>query len=67
MEILVDWPSPPSGGCKYLLQCREWFLVQMGVLAQAKIRWSDDRVIRVPGEGDKEYSRFGLSLDEVGD
>ena len=35
--LLGDMPSPTSGGCRILLQYREWFLVQMGVIACANI------------------------------
>ena len=54
-------------GCRFLLQCREWFLVQIQVLAIAKIQWSDDRVLRFPKDEDLEYSRFGLSLEKIGE
>ena len=53
-------------GCRFLLQCRERFLVQIQVLARAKIQWSDDRVMRFPKDEDLEYSRFGLSLEKIG-
>ena len=26
--VLGNWPSPTLGGCRFLLQCQEWFLVQ---------------------------------------
>ena len=54
-------------GCRFLLQCREWFLVQIKVLAITKIQWSDDRVLRFPKDEDLEYSRVGLSLEKIGE
>ena len=65
--ILGNWPSPTSGGCRFLLQCRDWFLVQMGIIARARILWSGERVIRVPTEAEVIYSRFGLSVEDIGD
>ena len=35
-------------GCRILLQCRELFLVQIQVLARAKIQGSDDRALGFP-------------------
>ena len=69
-EILGSWPSLTSGGCRFLLQCRQWLPVQMRALARAKIQWSDGRIIQFPKESDLAYSRFrsrseikpGLSL-----
>jgi hypothetical protein len=66
LEILGSWPTLTSWGCRFLLPCREWFLVQIWVLARAKIQWSDDGVLRFPRDEDLEYSRFGLSLEEIG-
>ena len=66
-EILGPWPALTNGGCRFLLQCRQWLPVQMRALARAKIQWSDDRVIRLPLEADLEYSRFGLTTEEIGD
>ena len=67
LEILGSWPSVTSGGCRFLFQCREWFLVQIRVLARARIRWSQERVLKFPTAADLEYSRFGLSLDQLGE
>ena len=50
-----------------MLQSREWFLVQIRVLVRAQIKWSDGRILRSPREDDLEYSRFGLSTEEIGD
>ena len=62
-KILGRWPSPTSGGCRFLLKAREWFLYQMEVLAEAKYTWSRGRSSEASGEEDREYSRFGLSLE----
>lgn len=64
-KILGDWPSPTSGGCRFLLEAREWFFSQMDFLAKAKYSWSKGRRLEVPGVMDKEYSRFGLDPDEL--
>lgn len=64
-KILGEWPSPTSGGCRFLLEAREWFLYQMKSLAKAKYTWSKGRRLEVPGEEDKEYSRFGLDPEEL--
>ena len=26
-QLLGAWPSVTNGGCRFLIQCREWFLV----------------------------------------
>ena len=67
LELLGSWPSITFGGCRYLLQCRQWFLVQVRVLARAKVRWTDGRVLELPEEGNLEYSRFGLSMEDIGE
>ena len=66
MAILGSWPALTNEGCSFLLQCRQWLPVQMGALARAKIKWSDERVHRLPLETDREYSRFGLTPEEIG-
>ena len=66
LEILGSWPTLTSCGSRFLLPCRVWFLVQIWVLARAKIQWLDDWVLRFPRDEDLEYSRFGLSLEEIG-
>jgi len=66
-QILGSWPSITSGGCRFLIQSREWFLVQIRVLVKAQINWSNGRVLREPRDDDLEYSRFGLLPEEVGD
>ena len=45
-QLLGAWPSVTNGGCRFLIQSREWFPVQMRILSRAKIQWSGDRVIR---------------------
>ena len=67
LELLGSWPSVTFGGCRYMIQCREWFLTQIQVLIRAQIKWSDGRVLRDLRDDDREYSRFGLSLGEIGD
>ena len=67
MELLGSWPSITFGGCRYLLQCRQWFLVQVRVLARAKVRWTDGRVLELPEGENLEYSRFGLSAEDIGE
>jgi len=64
-QILGKWPAPTSGGCRYLLEAREWFLVQMDVLAQVGYTWSKGRRLEPPGREEKEYARFGLELEEL--
>ena len=65
-RLLGSWPSITHGGCRFLIQCREWFMVQVRTLARANIQWMDGRVIRVPNEADLEYARFGLSSEQIG-
>ena len=60
-KILGKWPSPTSGGCRFLLEAREWFLHQIEVLPKAKYTWSRGKTLKVPGEEDREYSRLGLN------
>jgi len=64
-QILGKWPAPTSGGCRYLLEAREWFLVQMAVLAQVGYTWSKGRRLEPPGREEKEYARFGLEPEEL--
>ena len=64
-EILLE-EDVTFAGCRFLLQCIEWFLVLILVLARAKIQGSDDRVLGFPKDEDLEYSGFGLSLEERG-
>ena len=66
-ELLGFWPSLTKGGCRFLLQCRQWLPVQMRALSRAKIQWSDGRVIQSPKESDLVYSRFGLSPEQIGE
>ena len=35
--LLGAWASPTFGGCRFLLRCRDWLLVQMGTIARTKI------------------------------
>ena len=63
-QLVGSWPSPTNGGCRFLIQCREWLLVQMRALANSNIQWKDGRVIKVPTESDLEYARFGLTQDQ---
>ena len=65
-EILGSWPAPTNRGCRFFLQCRQWLPVQMKALARAKIQWTDGRIIRLPQETDLEYSRFGLTPEQIG-
>ena len=65
-ELLGFWPSLTKGGCRFLLQCRQWLPVQMRALSRAKIQWSDGQVIQSPKESDLVYSRFGLSPEQIG-
>ena len=65
--MLGSWPSITFGGCRFLLQCRQWFLVQVRVLARAKVRWTDGRVLELPEVENLEYSRFGLSTEDIGE
>ena len=67
LEILGSWPSITFGECRFLLQCRQWFLVQVRVLARAKVQWADGRVLELPVEENLEYSRFGLSAEDIGE
>ena len=66
-ELLGSWPSLTNGGCRFLLQCRQWLPVQMRALARARIQWSDGRIIQPPKESDLVYSRFGLSPEQIGE
>jgi len=65
-RLLGSWPSITQGGCRFLIQCREWFLVQIRILARARLQWMDGRVLRLPAEDDLMYARFGLSPEQLG-
>jgi len=64
-QILGKWPAPTSGGCRYLLEARERFLVQMDTLAQVGYTWSKGRRLEAPGKEEREYARFGLEPEEL--
>ena len=40
-RLIGSWPSITHGGCRFLIQCREWFMVQIRILAGANIQWMD--------------------------
>ena len=63
--LLGLWPSVTNGGCRVLIQARDWFMDQMGSLFRAKISWSNDVMIRGPRESDKEYARFGFLVGDL--
>jgi len=65
-EILGSWPSVTNGGCRFLIQCREWCMVQMRSLSRANVPWASGLVIRLPKESDLEYARFGLTQEMIG-
>ena len=65
-RLIGSWPSITHGGCRFLIQCREWFMVQIRALARANIQWMDGRVLRVPTEADLEYARFGMTSEQIG-
>ena len=64
-QVFGSWPSVASGGCRILLQAREWFLVQSEVLSRGLISWFYSVVFCRPRESDKEYLRFGLKLEDL--
>ncbi len=64
-QILGKWPSPTSGGYRYLLEAREWFLSQMTTLAKVGYTWSKGRRLEVPGRDEREFARFGLESEEL--
>ena len=64
-KILGRWPAPTSGGCRYLLEAREWFLVQAQVLAEAGYTWSKEMKLNAPDKDEKEYARFGLDPEDL--
>ena len=65
IEVMKSWPSITNGGCRVLLQAREWFLKQSEVLSQARISWSNGVVLQVPRESDKDYARFRFKLEDL--
>jgi len=64
-KILGRWPAPTSGGCRYLLEAREWFLVQARVLAEAGYTWSKGLRLNLPGREEEEHARFGLDQEDL--
>ena len=48
-----------------MLQARDWFLSQAEVLHRVQVTWSNEVILRPPRESDKEYLRFGLSLEDL--
>ena len=65
MQVLGSWPSVTSGGCRILLQAREWFGVQSEILSKVQLDWSNEVVFRLPRVSDKDYLRFGLKEEEL--
>ena len=48
------------------MEAREWFLVQVDVLAQVGYTWCRGMRLDPPGKEEKEYARFGLELEDLG-
>ena len=64
-ELLGLWPSVTNGRCRFLAQCREWYLIQMKCLSRANVSWDNDLVIRLLRESDEEYARFSLTPEQL--
>ncbi len=57
--------TPTSGGCRYLLEAREWFLAQARVLAEVGYTWSKGLRLSLPGREEEEHARFGLDPEDL--
>lgn len=44
---------------------RDWFLEQMGTFSRDRVDWSNDVVIRLPRDSDREYAKFGFNLEHL--
>ena len=59
-EILGDWPSLTAGGCRFLLQAQDMFLIQVEISSNVKMEWLDGFVLPKVTPDLKLYARFGI-------
>ena len=41
MKLVGTWPSITAGGCRWTIQDRDWFMVQIRILTSLKFKWED--------------------------
>ena len=51
-KLIGGWPSIVNGGCRFVLQARRKFLVQVRILVKVKILWNHDRILLSPRAGE---------------
>ena len=50
-KTLGEWPSLTRGGCRFLHQCRSWFVEMVRIWTQQGLRWDEDsKLPSVSGE-----------------
>ena len=65
IKLLGDWPAVTAGGCRYLLQCRSWFVTQASILKRAGYSGPDGVELEEPSEYLTKYARFGIPLAQI--
>ena len=64
-KLIGGWPSITSGGCRFLLQARTKFLVQMETLRKTNHTWRFGLVLPEITPEIRSYARFGIGRMEL--
>jgi len=56
-----EWPSLTKGGCRYLHQCRVWFVEMVRIWTQQGLKWSDGMKIPVVSGDLMHHATFKIS------
>lgn len=59
IELLGKWPSITNGGCRWLLEARDWFISQVDVLVRFEVD-GPTGPFHLMEESDRQYARFGF-------
>ena len=65
IKMLGDWPAVSAGGCRFLLQCRSWFVTQASILKRSGYSGLTGVSLSEPSEYLTKYARFGIPLDHI--
>lgn len=65
INLLGGWPSLTSGGCRFLPQAREHFLIQVSLLKKSGFKWTLDVKMREITEKFESYARFGIAPEVI--
>ena len=56
-----EWPSLTKGGCRFLPQCRAWFLEMVRIWTREGLRWEIGVKLPTLTEDLKEYAVFRIA------